>query len=96
MIGGLALPAPRSRDVELARALGYITEAQHGKGLTLRESDVAELVAQGLTNREIASRLAIRERTVEVHLSNAFRKLELHTRTDLARYVLSRDRSDVR
>ena len=93
MIVGLELPVPRATDIALARALGYTRydAPQPGRGaLTPRESDVAELAAQGLANREIAARLAISERTVEVHLSNAYRKIGTRSRTGLAHALLFR------
>src|SRR4029453_10611480 len=52
-----------------------------GQGLTRRESEVAELVARGLTNREIAAQLYLSARTVETHVANILTKLSLTTRT---------------
>jgi non-specific serine/threonine protein kinase len=52
--------------------------------LTLREREVATLVAQGLTNREIADQLVLSVRTVETHVDRILGKLNLHTRTQLA------------
>jgi DNA-binding CsgD family transcriptional regulator len=54
-----------------------------GEGLTRRESEVAELVARGMTNREIAARLYVSTRTVETHVDHILRKLDLSTRTQL-------------
>jgi DNA-binding NarL/FixJ family response regulator len=48
--------------------------------LTRREREVASLVAQGLTNRQIASELVIGERTVETHVRNLLKKLGLNSR----------------
>nr|SBO92584.1 regulatory protein, LuxR:Response regulator receiver [Nonomuraea gerenzanensis] len=54
----------------------------HGEGgLTAREAEVLRLVAEGLTNREIAERLFIAQKTVSVHVSNILGKLEVSTRT---------------
>jgi DNA-binding CsgD family transcriptional regulator/sugar lactone lactonase YvrE len=55
--------------------------------LTKREREVAMLVAQGLTNREIAATLFIAERTAESHLEQIRRKLELHSRVQVAAWV---------
>jgi DNA-binding CsgD family transcriptional regulator len=49
--------------------------------LTKREAEVLELVAQGLTNAEIAARLVVSRDTVRTHLENVFAKLDVHTRT---------------
>jgi DNA-binding CsgD family transcriptional regulator/tetratricopeptide (TPR) repeat protein len=56
-------------------------------GLTARELQIAELVADGKRNREIAQDLFLSERTVEVHLANVFGKLKLNSRVQLARYM---------
>ncbi|MEU6712808.1 AAA family ATPase [Nonomuraea sp. NPDC046802] len=53
-------------------------------GLTGREVEVLRLVAEGLTNREIAERLFIAQKTVSVHVSNILGKLEVSTRTQAA------------
>jgi len=58
--------------------------------LTTREREVLQLVAEGRTNAEIAERLSISPRTVEIHRANLMRKLGLHTQTDLVRYAIRR------
>ena len=55
--------------------------------LTAREQQVAALVADGLTNRAVASRLHLSERTVENHVLHACTKLGLANRTQLARWI---------
>ncbi|MFE6039256.1 ATP-binding protein [Streptomyces sp. NPDC056452] len=52
--------------------------------LTAREREVAEMVAEGLTNQAIATRLYLSPRTVETHLSRVFRKTDVATRAGLA------------
>ncbi|TMR07696.1 response regulator transcription factor [Nonomuraea zeae] len=52
--------------------------------MTAREIEVLRLVAEGLTNREIAERLFIAQKTVSVHVSNILGKLEVSTRTQAA------------
>ncbi len=56
-------------------------------GLTSREVEVARLAADGTSNREIASSLAISPRTVERHITNVLAKLGLRNRTELATVV---------
>jgi NarL family two-component system response regulator LiaR len=56
--------------------------------LTEREVDVLKLVAQGLTNQEIAEKLFIGEGTVRTHVSNILSKLHLANRTQAALYAL--------
>jgi DNA-binding CsgD family transcriptional regulator len=72
------------RDLKRATARGL------SDALSAREHEVAELVADGRTTRQIAERLAISERTVETHLQSIFRKLEVKSRIQLAAYMLSK------
>ena len=58
-------------------------------GLTQREFEVVLAVAEGLSNREIASRLSIREDTVKHHLSAAFDKTGTFGRVELAVFALN-------
>ena len=58
--------------------------------LTEREVEVLTLVAEGLTNRQIALRLSISIKTVQSHRTNIMEKLDLHDRTDLVRYAIRR------
>ena len=50
---------------------------------TARECEILELVAEGLTNRQIGAQLYITEKTVEYHLHNLYTRLGLSTRTAL-------------
>ncbi|WP_370128025.1 LuxR C-terminal-related transcriptional regulator [Streptacidiphilus sp. EB103A] len=63
--------------------------------LTVSERAVAEHVAHGLTNREAASQLFISAHTVDYHLRQIFRKLELRSRVELARVVADADHRTV-
>ena len=68
-----------------ARAeLGRIGGRTHTEGLTDAESRVAELVAAGRTNREVAAALFLGERTVSSHLTHIYAKLGIRSRTELA------------
>ena len=55
--------------------------------LTNRETEVAVLAARGLTNRDIAARLCLSVRTVEVHVDHILTKLGFRTRTQLAAWA---------
>lgn len=57
--------------------------------LTSREQQVLELMAEGLTNRTIATRLCLSERTVEAHVHHVFLKLDLPDAEDGNRRVLA-------
>ena len=57
-------------------------------GLTRREWEVAQLVAEGLSNKEIAARLVISQRTAETHVENGLTKLGFTSRTQVSRWVV--------
>jgi DNA-binding NarL/FixJ family response regulator len=63
--------------------------------LTRRESEVARLVAEGLTNRQIAARLVLSVRTVETHVDRTMGKLDFHSRSQLAAWVVQEPASKV-
>lgn len=74
---------------------GLLDGGQHGRrapaaAISDRESEVLRLVAVGHSNKEIADRLTISIKTVEVHKANAMRKLGLSGRVDLIRYGVLR------
>jgi len=56
--------------------------------LTRRERDVLRLVASGCSDREIATALGVRPRTVEWHVANLLRKLAVGSRTAAAGYAI--------
>jgi DNA-binding NarL/FixJ family response regulator len=64
----------------------------HGWGaLTPTEVKVVELVARGMSNPRIAEQLFLSRRTVQTHVSHVLAKLDLHSRTDIAREASQRD-----
>ena len=68
--------------------LGFLGEqARPGPRLTARELEVAELVAEGLTNHSIARRLSVAPRTAEAHVENIRRKLQVRSRAQIAAWV---------
>jgi pimeloyl-ACP methyl ester carboxylesterase/DNA-binding CsgD family transcriptional regulator len=68
--------------------LGFLSEpASPEPRLTGRELEVAELVAEGLTNQAIARRLSIAPRTAEAHAENIRRKLQVRSRAQIAAWV---------
>ena len=83
--------AERCREVLRARGLARVparrraTTVANPAGLTSRQLDVARLVAQGLTNSELAQRLYISTRTADHHVSAVLTKLGLDTRREVVR-----------
>lgn len=59
------------------------------KGLTKREREVLERIAEGFSNQEIASLLSVKERTVVFHVSNLLRKLNMASRVEAAVWAKS-------
>jgi DNA-binding NarL/FixJ family response regulator len=57
-------------------------------GITRREREVLVLLAEGLTNRQIAERLVVSEHTVHRHVTNILRKLDVPSRTAAAAYAV--------
>ncbi|WP_341729113.1 response regulator transcription factor [Brooklawnia sp.] len=62
--------------------------ADDSPALTPREADVLRLVAKGLSYRDIAEQLFVSHRTVQNHVQNVLRKLQLHNRVELTRYAI--------
>jgi DNA-binding NarL/FixJ family response regulator len=76
----------RPQTTDRARGVPRL-EPGRGEVLTRRELEVARLVADGSTNREIAERLHLSVRTVETHVDRVLGKLDFHTRTQLAAWI---------
>lgn len=81
--------------IQYAQNLPFKPEAppariQKMDDLTIRECEVALLIARGHSNREIATELVISTRTVEKHVANILSKLELSSRTQIVRWVIDR------
>ena len=71
---------------------GRIAMAVAESRLTPREEEVAELIADGASNKEVGRRLGISPRTVELHRAHLMAKLRAKNAADLVRIVLSRGR----
>ena len=78
------------------RTLAYARRAVSGQGPPdgplSREGEVARLVSQGFTNRQIADALHIAERTAENHVQHILTKLGFHTRSQIAAWVVTTGR----
>jgi DNA-binding CsgD family transcriptional regulator len=82
--------ASRALD-EGGRAGGRAEPVAESPGLSPHELQVALRVADGGSNAEVAAALFVTRRTVEFHLTNVYRKLGVRNRTELARWMSSRD-----
>ena len=69
------------------RVVRAARDAEDGP-LTAREREIALLVADGRTNREVAEQLVLSAKTIEAHLRNIYAKLGVKTRTEAASYAL--------
>lgn len=75
---GLAWPRPAARN-----SLGPYGALP----ITRRELEIAQLIAAGMSNREIARKLFLSERTVDNHVQHLFNKLNFHSRAQIAAWV---------
>ncbi len=53
------------------------------RGLSKRESEVVILVVQGLTNKQVADRLCVAEKTVKFHLTNVYKRMKISRRSQI-------------
>jgi DNA-binding CsgD family transcriptional regulator len=89
-LGALLRFRPRSNPSSDASKYRQIRRPFGWDSLTETEASVTDLVARGLTNRQVAERLFISRHTVDFHLRSIFRKLDVSSRVDLTRVVLER------
>ena len=93
---GLALRQGRSLGFSEAASLARKVAAEPTRqeaapmGLTKRELEIAVMVAQGMSNRDMAERLVLAQRTVEGHVENIRSKLGFHSRTQIAAWAVER------
>ncbi|MEJ7834094.1 MAG: response regulator transcription factor [Nocardioides sp.] len=62
--------------------------------LTERETEVLKMVAKGMSYKQIAERLVLSHRTVQNHVQNTLRKLQMHNRVELTRYAIEQGLDD--
>ena len=79
---------PLDATVELVAPARADASTDDAEGLTTRETEVLALVAEGLTDAEVADRLVVSIRTVHAHLRSIYRKLDIHSRSAATRYAL--------
>jgi len=80
--GEIVLPPSLAARALAALARGEVHPQQNLETLTERERDVLALLAQGLTNKDIAQSMFLSVRTVEAHLRNVYGKLNVTSRTE--------------
>jgi non-specific serine/threonine protein kinase len=85
---GAALSTEAAIDYALAADDVDRTPASHP--LSPREQEVADLIARGLTSREIAAQLVVSEKTVDTHADHIRQKLGLRSRAEIAIWVTTR------
>jgi len=74
---------------------GEIQPANASDGLTSREREVLQLIAEGYTNKEIAEILNLSVKTVQSHRTNLMNKLDLHDRGELIKYAIQKKIIDI-
>ncbi|GAA3838228.1 hypothetical protein GCM10022206_90460 [Streptomyces chiangmaiensis] len=80
-------PSIQRRLLERLSEPGREPPAEAPDGLTARETEVLVLIAEGLTNQEIARRLHVSTATVKTHINNLFAKTGLKDRAGAVRYA---------
>jgi DNA-binding CsgD family transcriptional regulator len=84
----LDMPGPLRTADQLLTQLA--ADVRRDNPLTTREAEITELIAGDLSNKQIASRLVLSERTVESHVRNILAKLDLSSRVEIARWIRQR------
>jgi DNA-binding NarL/FixJ family response regulator len=89
--GGAPMTSEIARMV--VRSFRSTSAAPEGTGLTIREAEILELLAQGLSNKEIGHKINIAAGTVRNHLGHIFQKLHVRCRTEAAaKYLRAKQR----
>ncbi len=87
--GEIVLPPDKASQVMVALARGGVQEERQLDHLTEREKEVLALLAQGLTNKDIAQTLILSVRTIEAHLRSIYGKLHVASRTEAAVWAIN-------
>lgn len=74
---------------------GDISPSEPSDGLTDREREILQLIAEGYTNKQIAQILSISIKTVQAHRLNLMKKLDLHDRGELIKYAIQKKIIDI-
>lgn len=82
-----AMPLTEAKDAALTDGMAEAETADWHCGLTERERDTLKWIGRGLSNKLIARELGISDSTVKVYVKNLLRKLDLHSRLELAAWV---------
>ncbi len=92
VVKGQSFIHPKIADKVLSQLTDIVNNKDKKKEhpLTIREIEVVKLIAEGLTNKEIAQKLFISEKTVKNHITNILRKLELRDRTQAALWAIKK------
>lgn len=88
MIGGTIMAPPVASKLVKQLDRSQASHSTHLEILTSREAEIALLISEGFSNREIADQLFVSEGTVKNHLTSILEKLNLRDRTQLAIYIL--------
>jgi len=87
--GEIVLPPELATQALIALARGEREPEEPGVSLTEREREVLNLLANGLTNKDIAQNLILSVRTVEAHLRSVYGKLDVASRTEAALWAVN-------
>ena len=84
---GLSVPEPRASAQVMARLRDHLIREDPVAALTGQERRVLELIGEGLTNRQIAERMLLAEKTAKNYVSSLLAKLGMHRRTEAAAFA---------
>jgi DNA-binding NarL/FixJ family response regulator len=90
VVGGDRYLSPKLAQRVFDSSTGRKKIADPYDSLTPREREILHLIVEGNTSAQIAARLVLSPRTVELHRSRIMKKLDLHNQTDIFRYALER------